>query len=357
VRSLGRRRQHRLDDKPVRLFDLTVNRTTAPASVKFRIGPVARIGERWTAALGCRPFSPVQTDRPQTVWSCPWLAYSHRQLYFHLLTFDMVLCSDLQRSQHFGRYLHRCAGPPTTNVKAVAARQSCTGTGDCIIVEVCSLLPHTGKFGVKVSLVVTHKQGLMVGARSCPGNPYDGHVLSAQLEQTTNLLQDLGRSPKQVIVDLGYRGVDADNPGVQIIHRGKYKSLTDYEKRLLKGDRAADRPHEDRSPDGSVLASRCDGRRAARPELCGGLQRPLAAAGDRPSRPERAFFRPLGCARVPRLLVARCGGADQSDGLGSINAPRTCASSAVVVTCCAGMNSAGPTMYRAMSSLAWATES
>jgi hypothetical protein len=29
----------------------------------------------------------------------------------------------------------------------------------------------------------------------------------------------LGRKPKQAIVDLGYRGVDADNPGVQIIHR------------------------------------------------------------------------------------------------------------------------------------------
>ena len=35
------------------------------------------------------------------------------------------------------------------------------------------------------------------------GNPYDGHVLSAQLEQTRNLLQDLGRAPKQAIVDLG----------------------------------------------------------------------------------------------------------------------------------------------------------
>ena len=90
------------------------------------------------------------------------------------------------------------------------------------------------EFGVKVSLVVTHKQGLMVGARSFPGNPYDGHVLSAQLEQTANLLQDTGRVPKQVVVDLGYRGVDADNPGVQIIHRGKYKSLSDHEKKLLK---------------------------------------------------------------------------------------------------------------------------
>lgn len=90
------------------------------------------------------------------------------------------------------------------------------------------------EFGVKVSLAVTHKQGLMVGARSFPGNPYDGHVLSAQLEQTTNLLQDTGRSPKQVIVDLGYRGVDADNPSVQIIHRGKYKSLSEHERQLLK---------------------------------------------------------------------------------------------------------------------------
>jgi hypothetical protein len=55
-----------------------------------------------------------------------------------------------------------------------------------------------------------------------------------QLEQTTNLLQDLGRKPKQAIVDLGYRGVDADNPGVEIIHRGKYKTLTALQRRWLK---------------------------------------------------------------------------------------------------------------------------
>jgi transposase, IS5 family len=90
------------------------------------------------------------------------------------------------------------------------------------------------EFGVKVSLAVTHKQGLMVGARSFPGNPYDGHILAAQLEQTTNLLQDLGRSPTQAIVDLGFRGVDADNPGVQIIHRGRYKTLTSQQRRWLK---------------------------------------------------------------------------------------------------------------------------
>ena len=90
------------------------------------------------------------------------------------------------------------------------------------------------EFGVKVSLAVTHKQGLMVGARAFPGNPFDGHTLAQQLEQTTNLLQDLGRTPKQVIVDLGCRGVDADNPGVEIIHRGKNKSLTALQRRWLK---------------------------------------------------------------------------------------------------------------------------
>jgi transposase, IS5 family len=90
------------------------------------------------------------------------------------------------------------------------------------------------EFGVKVSLVVTHLRGLMVGARSFPGNPYDGHTLAAQLEQTANLMQDLGRKPKEVIVDLGFRGVDADNPGVEIIHRGKYKSLTTQQRKWLK---------------------------------------------------------------------------------------------------------------------------
>ena len=90
------------------------------------------------------------------------------------------------------------------------------------------------EFGVKVSLVVTHLRGLMVGARSFTGNPYDGHTLAAQLEQTRNLMQDLGRTPKQVVVDLGYRGVDADNPGIEIIHRGKYKSLSAVQRKWLK---------------------------------------------------------------------------------------------------------------------------
>ena len=83
-------------------------------------------------------------------------------------------------------------------------------------------------------MAVTHKSGLMVGARSFPGNPYDGHTLAEQLEQVRNLYQDIGVQPKIAVVDLGYRGVDADNPGVEIIHRGKFKSLSAAQRRWLK---------------------------------------------------------------------------------------------------------------------------
>ena len=90
------------------------------------------------------------------------------------------------------------------------------------------------EFGVKVSLAVTHRHGLMVGARAFPGNPYDGHTLAEQLEQTTTLLQDIGAKPTTAVVDLGYRGVDDEVGEVDVIHRGKYRKLTPLQKRWLK---------------------------------------------------------------------------------------------------------------------------
>ena len=41
-------------------------------------------------------------------------------------------------------------------------------------------------------------------------------------------------------MDLGYRGVDRDNPNVEIIHRGKYKSLTVQQRRWLKRRQAVE---------------------------------------------------------------------------------------------------------------------
>ena len=90
------------------------------------------------------------------------------------------------------------------------------------------------EFGVKASIVISHKTGLMMGARTFPGNPFDGHILSASIEQASNLLQDIPAKIKQIVVDLGYRGVDTDNPGMEIIHRGKIKSLGVQQKKWLR---------------------------------------------------------------------------------------------------------------------------
>lgn len=81
----------------------------------------------------------------------------------------------------------------------------------------------------------------MLGARTFPGNPYDGHIQSAVLEQATNLMQDHVVKLEQIVVDLGFRGVDADNPGKQIIHRGRYESLTPQQKGWLRRRQAARR--------------------------------------------------------------------------------------------------------------------
>lgn len=62
------------------------------------------------------------------------------------------------------------------------------------------------EFGVKAAIAITHRHGLMVGARTFPGNPYDGHLLREQLEQTSILLEGVGRVPKEEVVDLGFRG-------------------------------------------------------------------------------------------------------------------------------------------------------
>jgi len=90
------------------------------------------------------------------------------------------------------------------------------------------------EFGVKVGLAMTLKGNLIVGARSFAGNPYDGHTLHEQIEQSAILMQGLNVKPEKVYTDLGYRGVDKDNPDIEIKHRGKDKRLTDEERRLLK---------------------------------------------------------------------------------------------------------------------------
>jgi IS5 family transposase len=69
------------------------------------------------------------------------------------------------------------------------------------------------EFGVKVSVAVTAKEGLVVGMRSMPGNPYDGHTLDSQLEQVGILC---GQVPKIALADRGYRGVEPP-PGTRLL--------------------------------------------------------------------------------------------------------------------------------------------
>jgi IS5 family transposase len=90
------------------------------------------------------------------------------------------------------------------------------------------------EFGAKVSIATSLHGNLVVGARAFGGNPFDGHTLAEQIEQTTILLQDNAFKPTTVYVDLGYRGVGRQNPGIQINHRGKSKRLNEKELQLLK---------------------------------------------------------------------------------------------------------------------------
>jgi transposase, IS5 family len=90
------------------------------------------------------------------------------------------------------------------------------------------------EFGAKVGIASTLNGNLIVGARAFHGNPYDGHTLNEQLEQATILMQDSAVKPVTAYVDLGYRGVDAQNPDVHIVHRGKAKRISEQERKLLK---------------------------------------------------------------------------------------------------------------------------
>ena len=81
------------------------------------------------------------------------------------------------------------------------------------------------EFGVKVALATTLKEGFVVGMRSFPGAPYDGHTLKPTLEQTEILT---GRHAALAVVDRGYRGHGVTTTKVLIsgARRGLTPALT-----------------------------------------------------------------------------------------------------------------------------------
>ncbi|BBE08688.1 Transposase [Mycoavidus cysteinexigens] len=85
------------------------------------------------------------------------------------------------------------------------------------------------EFGVKVSIPRTHKEGLVIGARAMPGNPYDGHTLAEALEQAA-ILSDV--TPEVAIVDRGYKGVAID--GIKIYHPGLRRVISRTLRTIIK---------------------------------------------------------------------------------------------------------------------------
>ncbi|MDB2407979.1 transposase, partial [Jannaschia sp.] len=88
------------------------------------------------------------------------------------------------------------------------------------------------EFGCKVSVATTHREGFVVGARSLPGNPYDGHTLHEALEQV-EILTD--RRPARVFVDRGYRGHGIEpGTGTAVYVSGQRRGMTRALRRALR---------------------------------------------------------------------------------------------------------------------------
>ena len=90
-------------------------------------------------------------------------------------------------------------------------------------------VPKRYEFGVKVSIAMTNRSNLVVGAQSMPGNPHDGHTLKQALQQVERLT---GHRPERCYVDLGYRGHDVDD--VTVFKARQKRGVTKSIRRELK---------------------------------------------------------------------------------------------------------------------------
>lgn len=87
------------------------------------------------------------------------------------------------------------------------------------------------EFGVKASIVITKKSGIIVGAYSLEKNQYDGHTLPKALEQCEELR---GRRPKAAIVDRGYRGQSKIEETEVHLPKPPKKTASQYEKKKAR---------------------------------------------------------------------------------------------------------------------------
>jgi len=92
------------------------------------------------------------------------------------------------------------------------------------------------EFGTKASLATTLDGGFVVGARSFPGTPHDGHALAPALEQVVILTDQV---PALAVVDRGYRGHGVETTRVLI--SGTRRGMTPLLAKLLKRRRPSSR--------------------------------------------------------------------------------------------------------------------
>ena len=85
------------------------------------------------------------------------------------------------------------------------------------------------EFGTKVSIAATINEGFIVGTRSMPGNPYDGHTLADALDQV-EVLTDI--RPALAVVDRGYRGHGVTR--TRVLMSGMRKGITPMLAKLLR---------------------------------------------------------------------------------------------------------------------------
>ena len=87
------------------------------------------------------------------------------------------------------------------------------------------------EFGVKVGIVSTSKESFVIGAKSLPGNPYDGHTLQACIEQAERVS---GVKAKEAYTDRGYRGHGCNTGTLKVWIAGARRGVTAAIHRKLK---------------------------------------------------------------------------------------------------------------------------
>lgn len=93
------------------------------------------------------------------------------------------------------------------------------------------------EFGCKVSVTVTHKEGLALDVSALEGNPYDGHTLKEALARAEENSQS---KIKMAFTDKGYRGHSVTD---KIVYKsGQKRGVTKRIKKMIKRRQAVE-PH------------------------------------------------------------------------------------------------------------------